>query len=403
MPAPDDRRVAVLSAAAYSGMFVFGIVMALLGAILPSLAERLRFDAAAIGTLFLVMNGAMLVASLILGLAMDRFGMKPPMLAGPLLVSGALVLIVRSIAFADLLPAVAVLGVGGGALNGATNTLIADLHDDPRRKGAALNRLGIFFGIGALFLPFAIGALLASLSLEALLLVAAALCAAVGVFAAALRFPAPKQRHALPVREMPRFLRSPLVLVFAAMLFFQSGVEFTMGGFVSTYLREVGGFTVGAAAWILAGYWAAIILARIGLSRPAFAADPYRVLRWCASGALAGSLLIAATPAPAVAAAAVVLAGWSLAGVFPTALGIVGARYQTHSGTVFGILFACALTGGMTLPWVAGRIGASIGLRWSFAMIAAAFAAILCLSAVAARLDAPTPPPGKSPRSSTRA
>ena len=59
-------------------MFVFGIVMALLGAILPSLAGRLQFETADIGTLFLVMNGAMLASSLALGLAMDRFGMKPP-------------------------------------------------------------------------------------------------------------------------------------------------------------------------------------------------------------------------------------------------------------------------------------------------------------------------------------
>ncbi|HEV2213270.1 MAG TPA: hypothetical protein VGS99_07965 [Gammaproteobacteria bacterium] len=47
-------------------MFVFGIVMALLGAILPSLAGRLRFNVRDIGSLFLVMNFAMLVCSLAL-------------------------------------------------------------------------------------------------------------------------------------------------------------------------------------------------------------------------------------------------------------------------------------------------------------------------------------------------
>jgi predicted MFS family arabinose efflux permease len=244
----------------------------------------------------------------------------------------------------------------------------------------------VFFGFGALFLPFAIGALLAWFSVASLLIAAAALCAGVGAFAAVLPFPAAKQGHALPVGEMPRFLRSPFVLAFAILLFFQSGVEFTMGGFISTYLtNDMAVRSVSAASWILAGYWASVIVSRTVLSRLALSSDPYRVLLWSACGACAGSALIAAAPGAAVAAFGIVLSGWSLAGIFPTALGIVGTRYKTHSGTVFGILFAVALSGGMTLPWLAGRIGAAVGLRWSFAMIAAAFAMILVLSRAAAR------------------
>jgi hypothetical protein len=64
----------------------------------------------------------------------------------------------------------------------------------------------------------------------------------------------------------------------------------------------------------------------------------------------------------------------------------VGCEFQSHSGTVFGILFAVALTGGMMLPWLAGHIGGAIGLRWVFGMIAASFAAIAGLSRVAAHL-----------------
>jgi fucose permease len=388
MSKPEVSSIGPLSAAACAGMFVFGIVMALLGAILPSLAGRLEFSTADIGTLFLAMNGAMLAASLVLGLAMDRFGMKPPLAAGPVLVAAALLMILRATAFADLIPAVALLGVGGGALNGASNTLVADLHDDPRRKASALNLLGVFFGFGALFLPFAIGALLAAFSVPRLLTAAAVLCAAAGVFAALLRFPAPKQRQALPFAEMPRFLRSPLVLAFAALLFFESGVEFTLGGFISTYLtHDLGVSSVALASWILAGYWASIMLSRVVLSRLALASDPYRTLLYCALGAGAGAVLAAAASGPAVATFAIVVFGASLAGVYPTALGIAGDRFQSHSGTVFGILFAIALAGGMILPWAAGRIGAAAGLRWGFAMIACAFAAIAVLSRVAARAD----------------
>jgi fucose permease len=370
----------MLSLAAYSGMFVFGIVMALLGAILPALAGHLRFALADIGKLFLIMNFAMLVCSLVLGLAMDRFGMKPPLTLGPLLVAAALVVIVRAHAFSDLFPAVALLGIGGGAVNGAANTLVADLHDDPQKKNAALNLLGVFFGLGALFLPFAMGALLAKFSLAVLLAAAALLCGAAGLYSLALRYPPPKQAHRLPVRDMPRFLRSPLVLIFAVLLFFESGVEFTLGGFISTYLmRDLAISSVSIASWILAGYWAAVILSRIVLSRIALGADPYRILLFCSIGACLGALVAAAAPGVVIATFGIWLTGWSLAGIYPAVLGITGARFESHSGTVFGVLFAIALLGGMVVPWVSGQVGALAGLRSVFGLVSCSFAAIAVL------------------------
>lgn len=368
-------------------MFVFGIVMALLGAILPALAGRLRFGPPDIGALFLVMNAAMLAASLALGLVMDRFGMKLPLVLGCLLVALALAMVASAESFSTLRPAVLLLGIGGGALNGAANTLTADLYEDERRKSAALNRLGVFFGFGALFLPLAIGALMSHVSVERLVLAAAVLCLALGAFLLPLDFPTAKQAHALPVAEIPGFLRSPLVLAFSALLFFESGVEFTLGGFVSTYLTGDFAVQVKVASWILAGYWASIIFARSLLSRLALGLDAYRLLLFCAVGASAGAILAAAAPGPGAAALAVVLCGASLAGIYPTALGVAGARFQSHSGTVFGILFAAGLSGGILLPWLAGQVGGAAGLRSVFAIVAAAFAAIAVLSRAAARSD----------------
>ena len=385
MRAADRERIRLLSAAAYAGMLVFGVVMALIGAILPPLAGRLAFDVGDIGTLFLVMNGAMLVTSLVIGLAMDRFGMKPPLAIGCLLVAAALVTIARAGAFADLIPAVLLLGIGGSGLNGSTNTLVADLHDDPQRKGAALNVLGIFFGFGALLLPFAVGALLARFSIGALLLAAGVLCAAAGVFAGTLRFPAAKQSQRMPVAEVPRFLRHALVLALAFLLFCESGVEFTVGGFVSTYLTREMGTSVSLASMVLAAYWGAIMVARIALSRYAAGVDPFRVLTFSATGALAGAAIAGAASGPGFVGIGITVIGASLAGIYPAVLAIAGTRFRSHSGTVFGILFAIALAGGMSVPWVAGQIAAAAGLRSIFGVVIVAYALVIVLSRVAHR------------------
>jgi MFS family permease len=66
---------------------------------------------------------------------------------------------------------------------------------------------------------------------------------------------------------------------------------------------------------------------------------------------------------------------------------VAGAAFREHSGTVFGILFTAALTGGMTMPWTAGNLAARSGLRTVFALAAVNFTAIAVLSAVSRRLS----------------
>ena len=374
---------------AYAGMFVFGIVMAILGAILPLLAQRLRFDLADVGALFLVMNFSMLVCCLVLGLAMDRFGMQLEFVAGPAAVAAGLVVILSAARLSTLGIGVALLGIGGGALNGATNTLVADLHADAMRKNAALNLLGVFFGIGALLLPLTIGALLATLSLNGILGSAALLCLLVSMYALSLRFPAPKQVNRLPIVDMPRFLRSPAVLGMAALLFFQSGNEFMLGGYLSTFLTRELAVSVSSASWLLAAYWASILVARVFLSSILLKVDGAIAVITSAAVAVAGALLIMGSRNATVASIGIVATGLAVAGIFPTVLGMAGARFRDHSGTVFGILLTFSLTGGMLMPWLAGNLAQSLGLRQVFAIVSANSAAIFLIQIALRRFIKP--------------
>ena len=381
--APPATRA--LGAVAQAGMFVFGIVMALVGAVVPSLSEQLSLTLGGVGTLFLAMNFAMLVASLVLGLVMDRFGLKPPLAIGAWLVAVGLVLIGSAERYTQLIPAVLALGFGGGAINGAANTLVADLHDDARRKAAALNLLGVFFGFGALFLPFSLGALAAAFGMPMLLYASSILCVLTGGAAAALPFPAPKQRHGWPLGRMPQLLGMPIVLALAFLLFFQSGNEFTLGGYIGTFLTRELHLSIEAASYGLAVYWAAIMATRVVLSRLVLHVSPHAVVLGSALLSAGGALVIAMSSTPAIAIAGVVLTGLALSGIFPTVLGIASARFHENSGTVFGILFTVALSGGMTMPWVAGHLAEASGVGAVFVLAAANFIAIAVLSAIASR------------------
>lgn len=374
-----------LGGLAQAGMFVFGIVMALVGAVVPSLSERLPLTLGDVGTLFLVMNFAMLVASLVAGLMMDRGGLKLPLAAGAGLVALGLLLVGMAAGLAMVLLAVACLGFGGGAVNAGANTLVADLHDDPKRKAAALNLLGVFFGFGALVLPFSLGALTSRLGVPPLLYAAAVLCLLVGLAAAALSFPAPKQRHGFPLEDMSRFVRMPIICVLALLLFFQSGNEFLLGGYIATLLASGLSVPLAEASYWLAAYWASIMIARLVLSRLLLRVSAPAVVLGGAMLSAAGSLVIASADSVATAVGGTLVTGVALAGIFPSVLGLTGARFREHSGTVFGILFTVALCGGMTIPWVAGHLAEAAGLRWVFVLASANFSAIAVLSLLARR------------------
>ncbi len=187
-------------AAAFGGIFLFGIVVALLGAVLPLVTGPLGLGLDGVGNLFVALNGAILAGSFVFGLLVDRFGYRGALTGGPILIGIALVLVSRAGTPWSLAAAVALLGLGGSALNSSTNALVADLHPEPRAKAAALNRLGAFFGLGALFLPLLIGTLLGRFGLEPLLLAAAGLCLVLGLSSVLPHFPPAKQPEGRPRR-----------------------------------------------------------------------------------------------------------------------------------------------------------------------------------------------------------
>lgn len=382
-------------AAACLGMLVFGITLTTLGAVLPSLVERFAIDKAEAGSLFLLMSLGLLAGSLVFGPIVDRYGYK-----GMLLAASALILLgLQAIAFAPsfgwLRVAMPLIGFGGGVINGGTNALAADVSEEGRSAGLSL--LGVFFGIGAVGVPFSLGFLLDAFSYSALV-------AALGVpvlieilYIAAIAFPRPKQAQGFPLARAARLVGDGTLLLLGLLLFLQSGMEITVGGWTATFFHEEMGLAGNRALFVLSLFWFGMMLARLVLGGLLKTVSPAAVLLGCiALAALgAGLLLMAATLVPA--AAGVFLIGAGLAAGFPVVLGYVGDRYSALSGTAFSIVLAMALTGGSVLPYLTGVVGEAQGLRASLLVVPAALVLQALLFAVvlrrlaAVRTAAPSP------------
>ncbi|HUJ20514.1 MAG TPA: hypothetical protein VLX58_03285, partial [Bryobacteraceae bacterium] len=125
-----------------------------------------------------------------------------------------------------------------------------------------------------------------------------------------------------------------------------------------------------AASYLLAIYWGAIMIARSISSRLVLRWKPSRMILGSALGAAAGTAILLAAQTLPTAAAGIATVGLSLASIYPVTLGFAGGRFETYSGSVFGILFAIALVGGMLMPWGVGQLAQTHGLRVAMAIVA---------------------------------
>jgi Fucose permease len=117
------------------------------------------------------------------------------------------------------------------------------------------------------------------------------------------------------------------------MLFLESGLEITVGGWTSTFVHEELAVTARAALVILSLYWLGMMLARIALGAVFRNVGPARAMYTCIAVGLVGSLLLLNTASSMVAAIGVFMLGIGLATTFPTVLGFLGHRYAELSGT----------------------------------------------------------------------
>lgn len=365
------------------GMLAFGIVLTTLGAALPDVIATFGIDKAEGGALFALMTFGILAGSLVFGPIVDRRGYKGMLV----LALAAIFLGLEAIAFAKtmgwLRVGVALIGFGGGIVNGGTNALVADISTDSR--GAGLSLLGVFFGIGAAGVPFVLATLGGRFTQSTLVAAIGALVLVPLLMAAVAAFPAPKQAQGFPIAAARGLLRDGTLLLMGLMLFLESGMEITVGGWTSTFFVEELRISRESALGYLSLYWLGMMLARLVLGSLLRRRAGAQVLFGCIGIALAGALLLVATRSVAVAAAGVFLLGVGFAATYPVVLGFVGDRYAQLSGTAFSLVVSIALVGGMFFPYAAGVFGNMYGLRGSFMVVPAALVVLAGLLTVVAR------------------
>lgn len=337
-------------------MLVFGIVLFLMGALLPTLPA----ESAHLINLGSVPLVGILLATIVIGPILDIDGAKCMMVLALLLITGALAVLPMLRGYWQIAACCFAYGVGGGILNTATNVLIADLN--PESRAHALNLLGFFFSGGAVLAPLLISSSGAGLTTETAVRLLAVITALILIAVLFLRFP-PPLRAGIRLRDALPVFSQPLVWLFGLILFFESGSEncvFVWTGKIATDALHTTAAR-GSIALVVLG-------AALGVGRLL----ALLWLRWLDNFGLVwiSTLLVVIGAALAPRAAsldAMVVAfgviGLGISAIFPTVLAIAGSRFTKETGTVFGAIIAVGLVGGAAGPTIGAHAAAHGPLR----------------------------------------
>ncbi len=342
-------------------MLLFGICMITLGSVASDLRERLHLDELASGTLFSILPLGIIAGSLIFGPVADRFGYKLLLIISALCLFAGFEGLAFTASNVFLKLFIFLIGLGGGAVNGATNALVADISE--KEKGANISLLGVFYGLGALGMPLVMGLLKSRMNFELIVSAVGCLTLLAGIYFTIIKFPPPKQVHGIPITRSLSLVKDKVLLTIALFLGFQSGFEGIINNWTTTYLTAKLPMEQSSALYALSSFVGGMVIMRLLIGSIFRPFSPGKLLTISFMLVIPGLIFLNISGTYIISIAGLVLLGSGLAGGFPIMLGFVGSLYSELSGTAFSLVFFIALIGNTLINLLMGMVAQNFGVQ----------------------------------------
>ncbi|MGA2729801.1 MAG: MFS transporter [Terracidiphilus sp.] len=362
--------------AAILAIFVYGMIAAMLGTILPDLSERFHLTPTQNGTIAFAQALGLMIASLAVGPLLDTQGDKIGLILGLLCIAGSLFALPKSRSYGAIVFLLFLLGVGGGIVVTGANALSSAAS--PEHRATALNLVNLFFGLGGLATPF-ISANLFKRNWVLLCYTVATLTVGTLVFQAVTPMPAPAGSAGFLLADVGPLLGRPLLLLSGLFLFLYVGCEVGVWNWLPRHLIAQGIPESKALNILSLGFALGLLIGRVAVS-PILIHVPAATVTLASSVAMAvTTFLMLRTNKPVAAAVLVFLAGLAMAPVFPTTLAIVGTAFPRMTGTAIGFAITCGWAGLAVSSRIIGAIAGPDPQRLKKALLLIPGSAVLMI------------------------
>ena len=350
-------RSAPKSGKMLAGFLLSGFLLALLGAILPAWGyHRDPPEFVVVGNYFLSLAVGIILATQLAEKIRARRGLSFLLVAGCALSCAALLFL----AWIPLPPAgsdwlrvggLLALGLGAGLAN------VALFHGiSPRYQRDAAGTVvigGIWYGLGCLAATLLVAGTFYAYTVPSILILMAVVP---GLFAGwYARTPiatAPGSHRSL--REVMADFRSPGAVLFALLLFFQFGNEWSIAGWLPIFLIRRVGLSQSGALEILALYWLFLLIGRLVAIAVISRVRHMRLLMGSGMAAIFGCLILFSTTSAFSAGSGAFFVGAGFASIYPLVAEAIGRRFPYYHPGFFNGIFTFAQVGGLIAPATLG-------------------------------------------------
>jgi MFS family permease len=363
----NEYKKTLVFIASCAGLAFFGITMLALGPVISHLGEGAN-------ALPATLSIGIILGTVVFGPVVDKFGYKGLLIAGSILALGGIQGLAHLTTMPLLHASMLMLGVGGGILNGETNALVSAIYDD-RERGVRLSVLGAFYCIGALLWTLLNYFIENNHALP--LNIVSALMAIFIVFFIGIRFPKPKPTNNVSIATTLGLLKYPALILFAFLLFFQSGFEGISGNFTIRFLENTHHTSGNAATLSLTWFTIGMLIGRVPLGFLMKKLGGSLTLCLYLFVALGGVAILYIAPSITLIYLGTALIGYGVGATYPVVFNYLGGSFKELSGTVFSIAIFIGLFGQFAFNKIIG-VQFDQG-QFGYFPIALAFAVVMML------------------------
>jgi fucose permease len=181
------------------------------------------------------------------------------------------------------------------------------------------------------------------------------------IYAKARYTTAPETGHP-GLRQSLADFRSPGAVMFALLLFFQFGNEWSVAGWLPLFLNRRLGLSLKAALFVLALYWFFLMAGRMVAVAILPRVRHGRLLLASVVAALFGCLVLYSTDNEFGAAMGALFLGAGYASIYPLVAEAIGRRFPYYHPGFFNGIFSLALVGGLLAPATLGYAAEAVGV-----------------------------------------